>query len=129
MLVNGSVQRRAEEVLAEVTVARALYALCPPPDGKAAGDAQLSTCAHHPSPGGSKFSACKHGIVGQGVSHLQSQDRIWPRGGPRTPTPCSEVIFRIILHFDHSVGNSAVSSRVFCSCLCCSTLQHARVTS
>ena len=75
MLVNGSVQRRAEEVLAEVTVARALYTLCPPPDGKAAGEARLSTCAYHPAPEELKFSACKRSIVRQGISDLQSQDR------------------------------------------------------
>ena len=87
MLVNGSVQRRAEEVLAEVTVAQALYALCPTPDGRAAGEAQLITGAHHTAQRGVERSACKPGMIGQGDPHLQSQDGIWPRGrGPHTPT-------------------------------------------
>lgn len=70
MLVNGSVQRRAEEVLAEVTVAQALYALCPQPDGRAAGEAQLSTGAHHAAPRGAELSACERSTVRQGVPHL-----------------------------------------------------------
>ena len=106
MLVNGSVQRRAEEVLAEVTVAQALYALCPPPSGKAAGEAPPSTDAHRPAPTRAELNACKRSTAGQEVPHLQSQDGTggtWPRGGdPHTPQHASwsAVTFRTWLHPD-----------------------------
>ena len=136
MLVNGSVQRRAEEVIAEVTVAQALYALCPPPDGRAAGEAQLSTAAHHTAKGGAELYACKRGTVGQGIPQIQPQYGGWSRrvgggGGGGVCTHMTRIVLWSHVHTQtaHEVGNSAVGSGFFRLHLCCTTLQHARMAS